>query len=643
MKTMFVKLSFIVMSAGMFLLCTSCTQQEKSLELTSNSGKNGIYISLDEGGSLFYDVKRDGAVMISKSPLGLKTESADFTKGLSVIQVSEVEEKRENYELVVANTKKIDEVLEHRSITFQNESGDSLILDLVAGEQGVAFRYRLPGNAADLQVVTQEITGFQIDENAEGWLQPYNKAGDYTPAYEDFYFKVNPGDPISNPRNPSVGWCMPTLFNVNQGGSWILIAESATDGSYPGCHLLPNSDGGMYKIAFAKNDEKYTLPIPDKDEVFPTSKLPWTMPWRVIMIGDQAGDILLNTMITDLAPASKIEDTSWISVGKASWSWWSHPGDHSPEIYNEFTDLASSMDWEYTLFDAGWEDANKKGGIIDYAISKGIKPMVWGYSGSYFKPEERKERFENLAAMGIRGVKIDFWCSDRQEVMGELQTLFSDAADQKLLINLHGSTMPRGWHRTWPNFVTAESVLGTESYFYEKRFPALAAEQNTVLPFTRNVAGPTDYTPIALTIREFPRLNSAAHELATPMIYTSGVIHFADSKEVFDGLPEEVKSLLKEMPATWDETQYIVADPGEGIVLYRKHGDRSYIVGINGAAKISPITIDLKKYSGNHSSYTLINEGEDPLMEFSVETHDVSSNWSYDMASRGGFILEFTN
>src|SRR5690606_7140887 len=177
MKTMFVKLSFIVMCTGMFLLCTSCTQQEKSLELTSNSGKNGIYISLDEGGSLFYDVKRDGAVLISKSPLGLKTESADFTKGLSVIQVSEVEEKRENYELVVANTKKIDEVLEHRSITFQNESGDSLILDLVAGEQGVAFRYRIPGNAADLQVVTQEITGFQIDENAEGWLQPYNKAG----------------------------------------------------------------------------------------------------------------------------------------------------------------------------------------------------------------------------------------------------------------------------------------------------------------------------------------------------------------------------------------------------------------------------------------------------------------------------------
>lgn len=643
MKTMFFKLFFNIICAGMFLLGTSCTQQEDSLELTSSSGKNAISISLDQNGSLFYDVKREGAVMISKSPLGLKTESADFTKGLKVVEVSDVQEKRENYQLIVANTKEIDQLLSHKSLTFENQSGDSLILDLAAGEQGVAFRYRIPGNAADLQVVTEELTGFQIDLNSQGWLQPYNNAGNYTPAYEDFYFKVNPSDPISNPRNPSVGWCMPALFNVNQGENWILIAESATDASYPGCHLLPNSDGGLYRIAFAKNDEKYTLPIPDKDEVFPTSKLPWTMPWRVIMIGDHAGDILLNTMITDLAPASKIEDTSWISAGKASWSWWSHPDDHSPEIYNEFTDLARSMDWEYTLFDAGWEDANKKGGIIDYAISKGIKPMVWGYSGSYFKPQERKERFENLASMGIRGVKIDFWCSDRQEVMGELHTLFSDAADQKLLVNLHGSTMPRGWHRTWPNFVTAESVLGTESYFYEKRFPALAAQQNTVLPFTRNVAGPTDYTPIALTIREFPRLTTAAHELATPMIYTSGVIHFADSKEVFDGLPEEVKSLLREMPATWDSTQYIVADPGEAIVLYRKHGDRSYIVGINGSNKKAPLTIDLTKYSGDHSSFKLIKEGDDPLMEFSVESQDVSSNWSFDLASRGGFILEFIN
>src|SRR5690606_24610696 len=248
------------------------------------------------------------------------------------------------------------------------------------------------------------------------------------------------------------------------------------DGTFPGCHLQADATDGLYKVAFAKEDERYTIPLEEKDNVYPISELPWAMPWRAIIIGDQAGDILLSTLITDLAPASKIEDTSWIVPGKASWSWWSHPDDHSPAIYKEFTDLADVFGFEYTLFDAGWEKANQEGGIIDHAIAKGIKPMVWGYSASYFDPESRKKRFRELADMGVKTVKIDFWCSDRQEVMAALQSVFEDAANEKLMINLHGSTMPRGWHRTWPNFMTAESVLGTESYFYEPRFPEKAAE-----------------------------------------------------------------------------------------------------------------------------------------------------------------------
>ena len=82
-----------------------------------------------------------------------------------------------------------------------------------------------------------------------------------------------------------------------------------------------------------------------------------------------------------------------------------------------------------------------------------------------------------------RGVKIDFWCSDRQETMAAMMATLKEAAARKLVVNLHGCTLPRGWHRTWPNLVTAEAVLGTESYFYESRYPERAAAQNTILPF----------------------------------------------------------------------------------------------------------------------------------------------------------------
>jgi len=619
----------------------TCFAQKKDLHLESGDKLNKITLTLSPQGKLSYQVTRRNQIIIAYSPLGLSCDDQDFESGLSVVNISVVQQKRERYQLKVGNSKTIDHVFASRSITFKNRQGALMILDLIAGKEGVAFRYRLGNGTKKLRFVKDEITGFHIAQNAKGWLQPYNAAGKYTPGYEDFYLPVKAGDPIVNPRNPSIGWCMPALFNVNSQKNWVLIAESGTDGSYPGCHLKAETESGIYHIAFAQKDEKYTLPLPEKEHAYPESNLPWTMPWRTIIIGDNAGDILLSTLITDLAPASKIDDASWIKPGKAAWSWWSHPDDHSPEIYNEFTDLSADMGFRYTLFDAGWEKANKEGNIIEHAIAKGVQPLVWGYSSEYFDAEKRKKRFRQLAEMGVKGVKIDFWCSDRQEVMAAIQGVFEDAAKEHLLVNLHGTTVPRGWHRTWPNYMTAEAVLGTESYFYEPKFPERAAEQNTVLPFTRNVAGPTDYTPFALTMRKFPRLNTAVHELATSMIYTSGIIHFADSKELFDSLPTGVKNLFKEMPATWDKTETVIAEPGKAIILSRQKDALHYIIGLNGSNNTTPVRLNLRKWGKGFSKFRLISEGRDQLMEFSVKTYPISSAWSYVMAPKGGFIVQF--
>lgn len=637
---MFIHRTLSLLLPAVFFVLTSGKAQNKDLYLKSKDNLNKITLSLTEDGKLSYNVSRRDKAIILDSPLGLNLENNDFTSGLSVVKVSPIEEKREKYELKVANNKVADHVFKTKSITFKNKQGALITIDLIAGEEGVAFRYKFAEKEEKTRVVKNEITGFHIDQNAKGWLQPYNKAGDYTPGYEDFYVNVKSGDPISGARNVSVGWCMPALFNVNNSKNWVLIAESGAEGTFPGCHLQPDSNDGIYKIAFAQKDEKFTLPLPDTN-AYPESNLPWTMPWRVIMIGDKAGDILLSTLITDLAPASKIEDTSWIVPGKAAWSWWSHPDDFTPEMYKKFTDVSASFGFKYTLFDAGWEKANKEGKIIDHALSKGVQPLVWGYSAEYFNPEKRKKRFKELADMGVKGVKIDFWCSDRQEVMSTLQSVFEDAAKEHLLVNLHGTTVPRGWHRTWPNFVTAEAILGTESYFYEPRFPEMAAQQNTVLPFTRNVAGPADYTPFALTFRKYTRLNTAVHELSMAMIYTSGIIHFADSEEVFNSLPNELKDLLKEMPATWDKTEYVIAEPGQAIVLSRKKDNLSYIIGINGTNTKLPVSIDLTKYGKGFSKFRIISEGKDPLMDFNVQTNPISSKWQYTLAPKGGFIIQF--
>jgi len=370
---------------GISFVVSSLNAAGQSMDLRSKSGSNRITLSLNTKGELSYNVTRRDKLIIADSPLGLTCDDQNFTSGLSVVTISAIEERRESYELTVGNVKTVNHVFQSKSITFKNNSGALMSIDLVAGNEGVAFRYRFPDQNKKTRMIRSEITGFQIEKNAVGWLQPYNKAGKYTPGYEDFYLKVHPGDSINKPRNPSVGWCMPALFKVNNSKNWVLLAESGTDGSFPGCHLQPNSQGGLYTIAFAEKDEKYTLPLSDNSQ--PVSTLPWTMPWRVIIVGDQAGDILLSTFITDLAPASKIDDASWIEPGKATWSWWSHPEDHSPETYNAFTTLAQSFGFEYTLFDAGWEKANTEGGIIAQA-------------GSLFRPRKTKKAVQRTSGYG---------------------------------------------------------------------------------------------------------------------------------------------------------------------------------------------------------------------------------------------------
>jgi alpha-glucosidase len=213
--------------AHVLFLFTSCSGDDKSLSLTSKDGSNTIELSLNETGALYYQVKRSNGLIIGTSPLGVKCDDQDFTQGLSVAEISPVSERRETYQLQVANKKQIDQVFATKSVTFKNSAGAAMIVDMVAGKEGVAFRYRFPEEHKQLRVVEEEITGFQVEKNARGWLQPYNTATHVTPAYEDFYLSVSPGDTISQPRNPSVGWCMPALFNVNDGKHWMLLMPAA--------------------------------------------------------------------------------------------------------------------------------------------------------------------------------------------------------------------------------------------------------------------------------------------------------------------------------------------------------------------------------------------------------------------------------
>lgn len=207
-----------------------------------------------------------------------------------------------------------------------------------------------------------------------------------------------------------------------------------------------------------------------------------------------------------------------------------------------------------------------------------------------------------------------------------------------MVVNLHGCTLPRGWQRTWPNFLAAEAVLGAESYMFEPQYTSKAAELNTVLPFTRNAVGPMDYTPVACSPKKYARTTTAAHELATALVFTSGLIHYADKPELFESLPAEARQVLRDAPARWDETRCLAGEPGRLVVFARRAGKQWLIAGLNGTSVTLPVTLDLKPFRGFRHRL-LIYEGAEPAIQVAAVAAPDTDQWKHNIPPRGGFIL----
>ena len=621
-----------------FVAAATATSDTNSWSLASPNKTCTITVVLSNDGNLSYEACRDGKMVIQKSPMGLHSNDQDFQYALIFGGADKARSHEEKYELFAGTQPHVNHVLNHRSLVFRNTNNVPIEIELAACDEGVAFRYRFTQNSSDIHVVESELTSFVLPLNASGWMQPYHAAGSYTPAYEDFYFHVSPGDPPPDSRAKAVGWAFPALFNVPDASAWVLITEAGTDESYCACHLNPDCSGGVYRIAFPLSDEA-TKGYTNKFDPEPRHTLPWTMPWRVLVLGKSAGDIATATLVTDLSASSRIADTSWIKPGRASWAWWSYPdGPATEKLFNKFTDFAAKMGWEYTLFDAGWWTPGLKP-IASYAKSKGIVPLAWLYAADFYDANNRAKKLDEMAAAGVGGVKVDFWCSDRQEAIAAQQALMRDAAARHMIVNLHGCTIPRGWQRTWPNVLSTEAVLGDESYFYEPRYTQKAAELNTVLPFTRNAVGPMDVTPVAVTPTKYARTTTAAHELAASIIFTCGIIHYADKPEFFESLPPEALQVFRDAPSRWDETKCLVGEPGRVAIFARRSAKSWFIAGINGTGDALPVNLDLSMFKKfRHRRFDDCRR-RDANMQVAVTPVENSDEWKHEIPPRGGFIL----
>lgn len=338
---------------------------------------------------------------------------------------------------------------------------------------------------------------------------------------------------------------------------------------------------------------------------------PFATPWRVIMVAEKAGDLVENNdLLLNLNPPSKIEDLSWIKPGKIMRVMTQTTKDAFENI-----DFAAKHNLQYILFDWKWygpsftftSDATKVAipdfdlpAIIQYGKENGVG--VWLYCNLQGLYSQSDSLFRVYKEWGVKGVKFGFVQVGSHRWTTWIEEMFKKCAENQIMVNVHDDWRPTGEQRTWPNLMTSEGIRGNEE------MPD--ATHNTVLPFTRFIAGAADYT---ICYYDKRIKTTHAHQLALAAIYYSPIqtLYWYD-KPAFSGNEPELEFWDK-IPVTWDETKVLQGKPGEFVSTARRKGEDWYIGTITNN---DPRTVKLKfDFLPNGKKYTATIYSDDDAIQ----------------------------
>lgn len=508
--------------------------------------------------------------------------------------------------------------------SFVDDSGREQRLVVRAYDDGIAFRYELSG-LKDAKIA-EERTTYRIPEGVRRWMMPWSEG------YEDFFPLSTTGE------GKTRRWGYPSLIQA-ANDVWVLISESGIERVHSASSLRNDRAATDYRVA------------PDRNDLTTTGE--WSSPWRVLIVGSKA-DVVESTLVNDVAPACRLDDVSWIRPGGASWIYWAHNhGSKDFQIVKSYIDMAAKLKLPYVLIDWEWDVMGNGGTMEDalrYAKERGVRVLLWYNSSTAWlaagplhrlnAPENREKEFSRLEKLGVAGVKIDFFQGDLQTTMAYCIDLLESAAKHKLMVNFHGATVPRGWARTYPNLMSTEGVYGAEWYNNNARLTEPASRHNVTLCFTRNVVGSMDYTPCTFSDSQHPHITTHAHELALPVLFESGIQHWADRPESYYAQPERVQRFLGELPAAWDETKFLSGEPDEEIVLARRKGGVWFVAGLNGTAKERRISVDWSALGEGEWNVELFEDGDSKESPWKLSSFNPSDPLPrvLTLKPRGGFV-----
>lgn len=434
-------------------------------------------------GRLYFEVTKAGVPVIEKSPLVFSIDGKVLTADCTVF-ASQSYEVNETYAVRGVHAQAVNQA-NGLKMKMKSNSDKDFTVEARAYNDGIAFRLLYSGKPG-MKLVPDEQTTFVLPAGSRMW-------------YHDMYAHyegIHQQKEITEVKEGE--WAAPPVtVELPESQGYACITEAALK-NYAGMSLQADGQCGLVtRLGHAQPAgypfaHDYSLEEAVRLSVPAAIEGDILTPWRSIIIANDLNELVNTDLITNLSPAPDKKlfprgvHTDWVKPGRSVWCWLDG-GERTVEGMKEFSRLAGELGFEYNTVDAfwyKWTDEQIKD-LVDYSARFGVKIWLWRHGRDVRDPQKRKELFDRCQRLGIAGLKLDAFSHESKEFVDLYQACLKEAAEHKLMLNIHGSNKPTGELRTWPNEMSREGVHGLEYGKHQFEWTV----HNVTLPFTRFVVG----------------------------------------------------------------------------------------------------------------------------------------------------------
>jgi alpha-glucosidase len=568
--------------------------QERAYEIQSPDGALRATVSV--GPQLTWSASKQEQVVIAPSSIALQLGDGTAVGVRARVASSRIDTVDTRFAAINYVKATVRDHYRQLTLTFKGGSG----VQFRAYDDGVAYRFFVKRKGE--LIVRAEEASFNFTEDNQAFIPymwDYRGGAIFNASFESPYTESR----LSAFSKESLSILPMAVALGNHRKVAILEADLE---SYPGMYLTLNETGKGLKAVFPHYPLEAKLGGFRDMNLIPTKRADYIakvrgtrdFPWRVVLVSESDKDLLSNDIVQRLASPPRLQDDSWVVPGQVAWDWWNDynltqvdfKAGMNTRTFKHYIDFASANHAKYIIIDWNWSDTfdlNKVNpdvdleGIIAYGKQKEVGVILWAAWSTITR--QMTEVFPKYAAMGVKGWKIDFVDRDDQVAVESTYEIAKLAAQYKMTVDYHGVFKPTGLQRTWPNVVGYEGVYGLENF---KWADSDAPRYAVTIPYTRNLAGPMDYTSGAMrnvTQADFKARNHATmakgtrvNQLAQYVVFEVPYQMLSDSPSIYRQ-EQESTDFITSIPTTFDETVPLDGAIAEYVVLARRKGDTWYV------------------------------------------------------------------